>query len=287
MAASDNAVIIDDKNTETRTDAPDETEFKTVMPTVFIINPGPEFTLYEISLRTDAESVAPLSNSCFISLTPTGYPPMNEKITAHMHVWGTFKAFAHTAAALPEENAPSLYAVSDSTANRKREGITVSRHMEIPRSAPRIAYEGLSVTAAAISRITAVLNMFFVLLILITDTLLCPRVIINENQAYIFFGGTLMSREKKKKRGGEITRALADELQMPVNQVANDFHIEFFGRNQILTEGCLGVLEYDSGRIRLNLNGAVITYEGEGLEISSYDDDRIEIKGGVVNISFS
>ncbi len=54
ITASDNAVITDDRNTETRTDAPDETEFNTVIPTVFIINPGPEFTLYEISLRTVA-----------------------------------------------------------------------------------------------------------------------------------------------------------------------------------------------------------------------------------------
>lgn len=97
----------------------------------------------------------------------------------------------------------------------------------------------------------------------------------------------LMPRGNRKNHGRKITRALADELQMPATQVTNDFHIEFFGRNQILTEGCLGVLEYDSDRIRLNLTGAVITYEGARLEISSYDDDRIEIKGDVMNISFS
>ena len=96
-----------------------------------------------------------------------------------------------------------------------------------------------------------------------------------------------MSKESRRTRRTAFPRALADELQIPATQVSNDFHIEFFGKNQILTEGCLGVLEYDSGRIRLNLSGAVITYEGAGLEISSYDDDRIEIKGDVMNISFS
>lgn len=105
---------------------------------------------------------------------------------------------------------------------------------------------------------------------------------------HIFFrGGVFMKKNAEEKRRTAFSRTLADELQIPPVQILDDFHIEFFGRNQVLTEGCLGVLEYDSGRIRLNLSGADVTYEGCGLEISSYDDGRIEIKGRIENVSFS
>lgn len=168
MNESRSAVTADDKNTEKRTAVPDNAEFKTVTPTVFIIKPGPAFTQNEISLRAVKKSILFLSNSCFISRTPTGYPPMNEKITAHMHVGGMFNARAPDVPITPKEKAPSLYAVSDSTAKRKSDGMTASKHIEIPRLAPSTAYEGLSIIITAKDKIIAVLSVFFVLPIFIS-----------------------------------------------------------------------------------------------------------------------
>ena len=105
-----------------------------------------------------------------LSLTPTGYPPQIEKTTAHIHVTGIFKNFAAARAVLPDEKAPSPYAVSDRTENRKSDGITVSKHIEIPRFAPYVADWAFKVNMTAAAITASAVIIFFVLFIFITGT---------------------------------------------------------------------------------------------------------------------
>lgn len=93
-----------------------------------------------------------------------------------------------------------------------------------------------------------------------------------------------MARKERKRR---ISAVIAEELQVPPTQVADDIHIEFFGRNQSVTEGCLGVLEYDSGRISINSVCGIVTYTGALLEICSYSDGLIEIHGNIESVQFT
>lgn len=90
-----------------------------------------------------------------------------------------------------------------------------------------------------------------------------------------------------KERNRRISAAIAEELQVPPTQVANDIHIEFFGKNQSVTEGCLGVLEYDNGRIVINTVCGIIAYSGSLLEICSYSDGLIEIHGNIESVQFT
>jgi len=94
-------------------------------------------------------------------------------------------------------------------------------------------------------------------------------------------------KNDKQERKRRISAAIARELQVPPSQVADDVHIEFFGKNSVLTEGCLGVLEYGEECVSINSIAGIITYRGEELEICSYSDGRIELHGDISSVNFS
>lgn len=63
-------------------------------------------------------------------------------------------------------------------------------------------------------------------------------------------------------------------------------HIEIFGNNEITLEGCRGVFEYSDSYIKLNLGKGSLILCGSCLDIVTFDNSRISIKGKLSSVEF-
>lgn len=64
-------------------------------------------------------------------------------------------------------------------------------------------------------------------------------------------------------------------------------HIEIFGKNQIVIEGCLGVFEYRDDYLHLKLQKGAIILCGKSFNISVFEEKRITVKGKISSIEFN
>ena len=63
--------------------------------------------------------------------------------------------------------------------------------------------------------------------------------------------------------------------------------MEMVGNQEIIIDGCKGILEYDDGNIRINANKIVINVSGGGLTLTSMNDESLIIKGRINRIDFT
>ena len=63
-------------------------------------------------------------------------------------------------------------------------------------------------------------------------------------------------------------------------------HIEIFGNKEITLEGCRGVFEYSDSYIKLNLGRGSLILCGSGLNIVTFDNCRINIRGKITSVEF-
>ena len=67
----------------------------------------------------------------------------------------------------------------------------------------------------------------------------------------------------------------------------HSFKIEFRGTEDVVIEGCLGVISYSDSCISLNLGRRTVTFCGAELSIESFSDGFITLTGTVVTTEFS
>ena len=63
-------------------------------------------------------------------------------------------------------------------------------------------------------------------------------------------------------------------------------HIEMLGNVKITLEGCRGVFEYSDSYVKLNLGKGSMIICGEYLDIVTFDNCRISIKGKISSVEF-
>lgn len=71
------------------------------------------------------------------------------------------------------------------------------------------------------------------------------------------------------------------------SDLLSGWHIEIFGKNQIVIEGCLGVFEYRDDYLHLKLEKGAIILCGTGFNISVFEEKRITVKGKISSIEFN
>ncbi|MDR0314881.1 MAG: YabP/YqfC family sporulation protein [Oscillospiraceae bacterium] len=82
-------------------------------------------------------------------------------------------------------------------------------------------------------------------------------------------------------------KMISDNLQVPSMAVLGMSHIEIMGNNEVVIEGCKGVLEYSDDSIRLNLGKNEVQFSGTDLVIKTYINEQVLIDGNILTIDFS
>jgi len=75
-------------------------------------------------------------------------------------------------------------------------------------------------------------------------------------------------------------RNLAVPMQMPT-------HMEINGNNEVIVEGCNGVLEYDTDVVRIKTGKLIVRFSGRGLVIKCLTSDSLVVTGYLTGIEFS
>ncbi len=93
--------------------------------------------------------------------------------------------------------------------------------------------------------------------------------------------------KKRKPTAVQPIKKFAEEFHIGEASSANAYKIEFRGTEDIIIEGCLGVIEYGEECITLNLGRQTVSFSGADLEIQSFFDGFLTITGSVIAAEFS
>lgn len=76
---------------------------------------------------------------------------------------------------------------------------------------------------------------------------------------------------------------------MKLKQTKEDIvkgNIELFGNNQIIVDGCKGVIDYNEDFLKLDLGKIILKVTGRNLVIDSYIYEQVDLKGEIVSVEF-
>jgi len=97
-------------------------------------------------------------------------------------------------------------------------------------------------------------------------------------------GGDVMRKQKLSL--GEKVRLAGEALDMPARALPGFCHIEMMQNRQAVIEGVKGVLGYSEDEIKLNMSGLVVTFRGQGLTISGYQQEALTMSGTIAQVDF-
>lgn len=64
-------------------------------------------------------------------------------------------------------------------------------------------------------------------------------------------------------------------------------HMEINGNNEVIVEGCNGVLEYGTEVVRIKTGKLIVRFSGRGLVIKCLTSDSLVVTGYLTGIEFS
>lgn len=74
-------------------------------------------------------------------------------------------------------------------------------------------------------------------------------------------------------------RKLTSTMQMPT-------HMEINGNQEVIVDGCSGVLEYDTDVVRIKTGKLIVCFRGRGLVIKCMTADSLVVTGFLTGIEF-
>ncbi|WP_330659649.1 YabP/YqfC family sporulation protein [Caproiciproducens faecalis] len=74
-------------------------------------------------------------------------------------------------------------------------------------------------------------------------------------------------------------RKLTSTMQMPT-------HMEINGNQEVIVDGCSGVLEYDTDVVRIKTGKLIVRFAGRGLVIKCLTADSLVVTGYLTGIEF-
>lgn len=78
----------------------------------------------------------------------------------------------------------------------------------------------------------------------------------------------------------------AKGLEKITGRLGIDMIMETVSNREISVDGCRGVTEYDNTFIKLNAGHGTVTVTGQNLEIISFNEQSLMIKGKIERIDF-
>ena len=90
---------------------------------------------------------------------------------------------------------------------------------------------------------------------------------------------------KKPKPSGSKVKFKLSNKSVPLG-IFNSTHIEIIGMEELIIEGCRGIIEYDADSIRLNGGKAVVLVRGDKLDMCSMGEESAVIRGRIYSVEF-
>ena len=79
---------------------------------------------------------------------------------------------------------------------------------------------------------------------------------------------------------------LSSGLEFPAATLGAGAHIELFSNKSAVIDGCVGVIEYTSELIKLNIGKGAIMFTGTDLKILYFNDKQLSLTGFIANVEF-
>ncbi len=90
----------------------------------------------------------------------------------------------------------------------------------------------------------------------------------------------------KNESGESLGEKLARLFEIPGDVYGNRPKVTAIGRGEVLIENFRGIMDFQSGMIRINTNNGVIKVTGEALNIREITNEEIIIGGKISNIDY-
>ena len=81
--------------------------------------------------------------------------------------------------------------------------------------------------------------------------------------------------------------SLRELTEFPLEYYTGEPHLEIIGNFECVVDGLKSIVEYTSGRIRLNIGKRTVTFTGEGLHINSFTPQGAVVQGNIMCVEFS
>ncbi len=94
------------------------------------------------------------------------------------------------------------------------------------------------------------------------------------------------AKDDKKEPGERLGEKLARLFEIPGDVYGNRPKVTAIGRGEVLIENFRGIMDFQSGIIRINTNNGVIKVTGEELNIREITNEEIIIGGKISNIDY-
>lgn len=79
---------------------------------------------------------------------------------------------------------------------------------------------------------------------------------------------------------------IARALEIPTDVLKNTPHLEFSGNRELLVEGCLGILSFDTEEISFSAGKYSIKVTGKDLFIRNFTADAVLVSGILTSVQF-
>ena len=90
-----------------------------------------------------------------------------------------------------------------------------------------------------------------------------------------------------RRRAKEIQTAIAQNVDIDELGATGVAHIELMGNQKAIVDGCIGILDYNEGLIRLNTGKNIVRFTGTELSISSMSYDQTVVCGNIITVDFA
>lgn len=91
---------------------------------------------------------------------------------------------------------------------------------------------------------------------------------------------------KGKRTRAALSGRVERALELPGGTLTDLPHIELTGRNEVVVEGCHGILSYDDDAVQLNTGCGILRINGQRLTIRALSDGGSLISGCIVSLEF-
>lgn len=91
---------------------------------------------------------------------------------------------------------------------------------------------------------------------------------------------------KKESFFKELSLKAAKAVDMPVDLITGNAHLEFSGNREVVVEGCCGVLEYDENVTTLDLGKMKIRFLGRNIQLRNFTDHSVIVNGFISTVEF-
>ena len=75
-------------------------------------------------------------------------------------------------------------------------------------------------------------------------------------------------------------------LDLPPGMLLGEANIQLFSNREAVIEGCRAVLDYDENLVRINTGSGIISFMGRGLEIVSFENLQVIIRGYILAVNY-